>query len=121
MTISARIAAIPTEPTPTIVMQRFGSEPAVTNRMAKPRSGKAGISGSRLSMSASHLVSGIGIEGAEPLIKAQDERQAYRDFRCCQRQNEDEHDLTVGLSPARAGGDESQPGGIQHDLDGHQH
>src|SRR6185437_8990985 len=104
MTISARIAAIPTEPTPIAVIQRFGSKPAVTNRTVKPRSGKAGISARRPSISASHLVCGIGIERAEPLVQSQDKRKANRDFRCCQRQDEDEHDLPVGLSPARARG-----------------
>src|SRR5665213_4406119 len=102
MTIRARSAEIPTEPTPIVVIQRLGSKPAVTNRMAKPRSGRAGMSGRRLSISASHPVRGIGIESAESLKKAQDERQANRDLRCRQRQNEDEHDLAVGLSPTRA-------------------
>ena len=36
MTISARIVERPTEPTPTASIQRLGSKPAVTNKMAKP-------------------------------------------------------------------------------------
>src|SRR6185437_9413221 len=121
MTISARIAEIPTQPTPIAVIQRFGSKPAVTNKMTKPTSGKAGMRASRLTISASHPVRGIGIKRAETLVEPQDEREANCDFCGRQRQDQDEHDLAVSLSPAGTRGNESEAGRVQHDLDRHQH
>src|SRR5690606_14380267 len=49
------------------------------------------------------------------------QRERDRHLRSGQRQHEDEHHLSVGRGPARAGGDERERRRVQHDLDREQH
>jgi hypothetical protein len=50
-----------------------------------------------------------------------DERQANGNFGSSNGKDENEHDLTVGLTPPRAGDDEYQSGTVKHNLYRHQH
>ena len=54
------------------------------------------------------------------MVQLQQQRQADRNFRRCHRQDEDEHDLPIWLSPSRARYDEGKACCVQHDLDRHQ-
>jgi hypothetical protein len=49
-------------------------------------------------------------------VEEQNERQPDRDFGRRHGENKKKHDLTIGLSPARASRDECQPAGVEHDL-----
>lgn len=71
-------------------------------------------------MSSLHGAGAVGIEGAEAVEEAQHDREPDGHLRRRHRQDEEEHHLAVGLLPARAAHHERQPGGVKHDLDGHQ-
>jgi hypothetical protein len=53
-------------------------------------------------------------------MKAQHQSQADGHFRGGHGENHEEHDLSVGLSPACSGDDERQASGVEHDLHAHQ-
>ena len=53
-------------------------------------------------------------------MKQQDERQSDGYLGRGHRQNEEKHDLPIGLAPAGARRNEGQAAGIEHDLDAHQ-
>ena len=89
----------PTDPTPTIADIFFDILPPKIARIAKLTNGMTGTSQISCSTSASHPVRDIGIKSLEPVIKLQNERQTHGHFRSRHNQNEDKHDLTVGLVP----------------------
>ena len=53
-------------------------------------------------------------------MEEQNESQADGDFGGGHSEDEEEHDLAVGLSPARAGCDEREAAGVEHDFNAHQ-
>jgi hypothetical protein len=53
-------------------------------------------------------------------MELQKKRQTYGDFGGGHGQNEQEHYLSVGTSPAIAPGNKRQAACVQHDLDAHQ-
>jgi hypothetical protein len=71
--------------------------------------------------SSAHLTCRINIQRVEATIQLQHDRQADAGFGGRQAQNQNEHDLAVGLPPAAAGHHECQCGGIHHDFQAHQH
>jgi len=54
------------------------------------------------------------------MIEPKHQRQSDRYFRSRHGQDEEKHDLAVGLAPARSCRNESYSRAVQHDLDGHQ-
>ncbi len=53
-------------------------------------------------------------------MEAKDQRQTDGDLRRSHRQDEEKHDLTIGLPPSRAGRDKRYSRAVQHEFDGHQ-
>ena len=92
------------------------------NRMSKVAltKGSAGMSHNQLITSSSHFADYVHIQGFEPVIDLQNQRQSHRHFCSCHRQNEHEHHLSVRLMPSRPGDHECQPRRIEHDLERHQ-
>src|SRR5579864_4462985 len=83
----------------------------------KPAKGRAGTSHSRSSISSFHPADGIDIQRPIVVIEPQHKRQADRDFGGGHREDKDEYHLSVWLRPARAGDDEREARGVQHDLE----
>src|SRR3990172_6267371 len=63
------------------------------------------------------LVGRIDIQAAEAPPETEGQRQSHGDLSRGHRQNEEEHHLSVCLTPVIAGHDERQPGRIEHNLD----
>ncbi len=72
-------------------------------------------------MSASHLAGLVGVHRFVYMVEAQHERESHGNFGGGHGEDEEEHDLAVRLSPAAPGRDEGEPGGVQHDLNGHEY
>src|ERR1051326_240306 len=89
----------PTEPTPTTAAAVSGMRPRANASATKPASGNAKTSGRRSSISRSsvHLSRRVDVERLEAAEDLQQEREAHARLRCCERQDEDEHDLPVFL------------------------
>jgi len=69
----------------------------------------------------SKFIKFIGIQRFVMMEHLKDQRKAYRHFGSGDGKDENEHDLTVGLTPPRTGDDEHQSGAVEHDLNRHQH
>src|SRR5882672_12021813 len=105
------------DPTPTAATALRGKlEP---NRMSKVAltKGSAGMSHNQLITSSSHFGDYVHIKGFEPVIDLENQRQSYRYFCSCHRQNEHKYYLSVGLMPSRSGDHECQTSGVEHDLE----
>ena len=55
------------------------------------------------------------------VIQAERQQQADGNLGGSHCQDENEHNLAVRLPPSRAGDNERQPRGIEHDFNGHQY
>src|SRR5581483_8267265 len=95
----------PIEPTPTIAAAFSGMRPRANASDTKPASGKAKTNGSRSIMAGSpvHLRRVVHVEILEAAEDLQQQREPDARFSRGEREDEDEHDLAVGLLPARAG------------------
>src|ERR1051326_738731 len=107
-TISVTSADRPMEPTPTRAAGPSASLPRANARITKPRIGNTNTSGSRSRalMSAVHRVEHVGVEALVAVVHLQHQRQPHADLGRGERQDQDEHDLRIGLLPAAAGGEE---------------
>src|SRR5215813_2898565 len=95
------IAARPMEPAPrNATMRWLNLEPNSASRMALAN-GSATTSERKCSISASQLTRGIDIQLGLFSMKEQDKRQADSNFSGGHGDDEKEHDLSVGLPPAR--------------------
>src|SRR5690349_8105986 len=112
------LAAI--EPTPTTDTTRRAIRVPKTANSAKLKNGIAGMTPVSWSTLPFHFAGAIGVKHAVLVIEAQEQRQADGDFGCRHGQNKKEHHLAVRLHPMRARRNECQPGGIEHDLNGHE-
>src|SRR5579862_2760377 len=114
------IAARPMEPAPrNATMRRLNLEPNSASTAALAN-GSATTSQRKCSMSASQLAGGVNVQLRLLSVEEQDERQSDGDFSRSHGEDEEEHDLPVGLSPARAGCDEREAAGVEHDLKAHE-
>jgi hypothetical protein len=59
-----------------------------------------------------HLAELIHIQGVEVAIDLKHQRQSHGHLRRCHGQNEQEHNLAVGLMPSRSGDYERQPAAL---------
>ncbi len=108
------------DPTPMAPMAFLDVYDPIVASQTKLANGMTGTRKRSPSTLTPHLAGFVGIEGPILVVKLQDQCQADRGFRSRHSEDEDEHDLTVGLRPASPGCDKRQSGGIEHDLDGHQ-
>src|SRR5919106_2297815 len=105
------------EPTPTLATPLCDRREPSSANTRNPANGKTGINHNSPSTSPSHLTGSVSVQRLKPVLQLEHQRQPHRDLRRRHGQDEDEHHLTVGLSPTRPGDDEGQPRSIQHDFD----
>ena len=67
-----------------------------------------------------HLAELVDVQGIEMAINLKNQRQSYGDLSRRHGENEQEHNLPVGLMPARSGDYERQTRSVQHHLQRHQ-
>ena len=70
--------------------------------------------------SISHIAYGVGIQRRVMTIEPQDQGQAHGNLRRRHGQDEEKHDLAVGLAPPRPCRHEGHACAVQHDFDRHQ-
>lgn len=71
-------------------------------------------------MSASHVTRRIVVERWMMFLKLQNQGEANRHLGRSHGKNEQKHHLPVRLTPSGAGRNESEPAGIEHNLNAHQ-
>jgi hypothetical protein len=106
------------EPTPVTAIAVRGMRDPKIARIRKLTIGNRGMSQRRLSISFLHLAHCISVERSLLMIELKNERQPHRNLRGCHRQNEEKHDLAIGLCPSGTRDDKCETSSIQHHLDG---
>src|SRR5260370_10181850 len=110
----------PIEPTPaaaTALRDKREPNSMSTSALAK---GNAGISHNKLSMLPPHPADRVHVQGLEAPIDLQHQCQAHGYFSRRHGQNEQKHNLAIGLMPSRPGHHEGQTSGVEHHLKQHQ-
>src|SRR5690606_16335121 len=70
---------------------------------------------------AFHLAQDVEIQSLETVEQLQHQAKTNCHFGGCETDDHQEHDLAVGITPTRAGRNEGQCDGVEHDLERHQH
>src|ERR1700683_2281949 len=110
----------PIDPTPTAATAlREKREPDNSSSSALAN-GSAGISHVKLITLSPHLAQRVYIQGPEAVIDLQHQSQSYGYFSRRYRQNEQKHNLAIGLMPSGSGDHECQTRGIEHHFQRHQ-
>jgi hypothetical protein len=99
---------------------RENREPNSTSTSAVAK-GNTRINHNHLIASSFHLAQHVDIQGLEAAIDLQHQCEPHGYFGGCHGQNEQKHNLAVGLKPSSSGDYESQPCGVEHDLKRHQY
>src|SRR5262249_56308570 len=115
--ISAETSADPAiVPTPIAATALCGIRgPSSANKRA-PAKGNAGTIQRSSSISSPHLAEGVRIQRLIHAVEFERQRQSHGYFRRRRRQNEQEHDLAVRLSPPLTCCNKGQTRGVQHHL-----
>jgi hypothetical protein len=106
----------PIEPAPTAAATLFDNREPISTRISALAKGNAGMSHNKRITSAPHLAQLVHVQRLEAVIDFEHQSQTHGNFRSGHRQDEQKHDLPVGLMPSSPGDHECQTRRIEHHL-----
>ena len=110
----------PIEPAPTAAATLFDKRGPIRARISALAKGNVGMSHNRRITSAPHFAQFVDVQRLEAVIDFEHKSQTYGDFGSRHRQDEQKHDLPVGLMPSSPGDHECQTRRIEHHLQRHE-